>query len=691
MNKSRIMLIVFFIAVIPHGRLYTQWVESNGLADAHVTCVEVSGDTLFMGTSSNGLYRSLDLGRTWSDISPESTRGIMELAVSGAHLFASGDRIYHSTDGGLHWETSLSKTATVLYAGDGMLLAGISGGDYYRTTDNGAQWTKVFSHSGSSYWGNLCAGPIGSGLIFAAHSSAGVLASSDNGATWFSANSNLPALYSGALTVQGEYVYAAFDGKVDGVWRSRDYGKTWEPTRTDREFGVRALAVSNGMLLAGTDGSYGGPYRSTDEGATWTEIRTGFNSRPYISSFKVSGKYIFAGTLQGYMQTTDEGDHWIEMRPAPAGATITAFATDGKTFYAGSLDGRIFSSNNDGLGWSLERNVSSSSRVTALRIVDSTLIVGTQAGLVRSSDIVDPWVEANNGLANTAVSSLAESNGILFAGTAGGIFSSSDKGTSWRAANAGLTDNNVTSFAVDSAKVFTGTNGGGVFVSTDTGVTWNPSSNGLTDMRIRALTLSAGNLFAGSGEGVFLSTNGGALWSAVNNGLPKVPVSILASSDGKEKIIFAGTEGAGIYRSSDNGTSWWPDLTAFNVQAIAVTKAGLFAGPEGKGVWKRNFLEYQVEVERLSTGSSSNCILRQNYPNPFNPSTAIEFSIPHSGFVSLKVFDVLGKAVGSLVAEELQPGNYRIRWDASGFPAGLYFYRLEAGSFSETRKLMLIR
>jgi hypothetical protein len=83
--------------------------------------------------------------------------------------------------------------------------------------------------------------------------------------------------------------------------------------------------------------------------------------------------------------------------------------------------------------------------------------------------------------------------------------------------------------------------------------------------------------------------------------------------------------------------------------------------------------------------------LEQNYPNPFNPKTSFEFRVPSSEFVSLKIFDVLGREVAVLVSEEKSAGEYRVTWDASGFSSGVYLYRLQAGNFVETKRMMLLR
>jgi N-acetylmuramoyl-L-alanine amidase len=96
-------------------------------------------------------------------------------------------------------------------------------------------------------------------------------------------------------------------------------------------------------------------------------------------------------------------------------------------------------------------------------------------------------------------------------------------------------------------------------------------------------------------------------------------------------------------------------------------------------------------VEQVAGAIPSTFSLEQNFPNPFNPSTTFEFRMSSSEFVSLKVFDVLGRDVATLVNEMRPAGLYRIRWDASLLPSGVYFYRLRAGDFVQTKKLVLAK
>jgi hypothetical protein len=103
------------------------------------------------------------------------------------------------------------------------------------------------------------------------------------------------------------------------------------------------------------------------------------------------------------------------------------------------------------------------------------------------------------------------------------------------------------------------------------------------------------------------------------------------------------------------------------------------------------YFEVATDVDEVSDEIPVRTELFQNYPNPFNPTTTIGFKVQGSGSVVLKVFDILGKEVATLVNEELRSGSYSRTFDGSGLASGVYFYRLEAGSFSQTRRLLLLK
>ncbi|HKB86828.1 MAG TPA: T9SS type A sorting domain-containing protein, partial [Ignavibacteriaceae bacterium] len=83
--------------------------------------------------------------------------------------------------------------------------------------------------------------------------------------------------------------------------------------------------------------------------------------------------------------------------------------------------------------------------------------------------------------------------------------------------------------------------------------------------------------------------------------------------------------------------------------------------------------------------------LEQNYPNPFNPTTTIKYQLPEKNHVSLRIYDILGDLVKTLVDEEQAPGYYSVSWNAGGLASGVYFYRVISGSFVSTKKLMLLK
>ncbi|MBT8383667.1 MAG: T9SS type A sorting domain-containing protein, partial [Ignavibacteria bacterium] len=83
--------------------------------------------------------------------------------------------------------------------------------------------------------------------------------------------------------------------------------------------------------------------------------------------------------------------------------------------------------------------------------------------------------------------------------------------------------------------------------------------------------------------------------------------------------------------------------------------------------------------------------LSQNYPNPFNPNTTIKYQVPELSFVTIKVYDILGTEVATLVNEQKPARSYEVEFDGSGFPSGIYFYQLQAGDFIETKKMVLLK
>ena len=158
-----------------------------------------------------------------------------------------------------------------------------------------------------------------------------------------------------------------------------------------------------------------------------------------------------------------------------------------------------------------------------------------------------------------------------------------------------------------------------------------------------------------------------------------------------------------ILRTTDAGITWDTESTGTPTSLFAVSFSDLNRGSivgEG-GTILRTVMSGPIDKVMNDQASNSplEFSLAQNFPNPFNSTTVITYQLQVTSFVTLKVFDVLGRQVTTLVSEERHPGSYRVDWDGSGSPSGLYFYQLkadmvlrgEAGGFVQTRKMLLLQ
>jgi hypothetical protein len=405
--------------------------------------------------------------------------------------------------------------------------------------------------------------------------------------------------------------------------------------------------------------------------------------------------YLFAISIVIFYSSLNA--QWVET--GLTNANVRAFAVLGMNLFAGSNDGGVFLSTNNGANWTPIGLANT--YVSAFAVRDNNLFAGTGSGVFLSTNKGTSWTAVDSGLIGfhaNFVYALAVSDTNLFAATYGNVFLSTNNGTSWTEADSGLQYGQppgVMSFAVSGADIFAGNNGNGVFLSTNNGTSWAPSL--ASELFVGAFAVSGTNLFVGTDSGVFRSTNNGTSWSEANTGLPKNTYVGAFAVNGKN--LFAGTWGTwgdGVFLSTNNGMNW----TAVNsglppssgVSSLTVSGTNLFAAILGVVVWRRPLSEIITSVSEIA-GSTlpMNFELKQNYPNPFNPSTIIKYQIPTAGIVSLKVYDVLGKEVAALVNEEKPVGNYQVEFDGSKLSSRIYFYKLQTGAFVESKKMILMK
>lgn len=247
----------------------------------------------------------------------------------------------------------------------------------------------------------------------------------------------------------------------------------------------------------------------------------------------------------------------------------------------------------------------------------------------------------------------------------------------------------VRCLAARGTNAFAGRSLGGVARSLNGGP-WIMNTTGLSNATVMGLATNDAYVFAGTSDGVYRSSDSGSNWIQVNNGLTHPGVTSLAAF---ENFLFAGTSGGGVFRSSDNGTSWsdvGEGILNRYIVSLVADDSMLYAGTFDGGAYRRPLVDLTVSVVDEGTGGPLEYVLYQNFPNPFNPATRIEYQLPTTCHVSLKVFDLLGREVATLVNQSQPPGKHQASWDAGNSPSGVYLYRLSAGSYMTTRKMLLV-
>ena len=385
---------------------------------------------------------------------------------------------------------------------------------------------------------------------------------------------------------------------------------------------------------------------------------------------------------------------WIQTNWPASNSFINLYANQGKVFariWDSFNGGRMFLTTDDGTKWTQISSADSNIDILSIVMLNSNILAGTWNGFYLSTDGGTTWnaVSPNGIPADIAIWSIVMIDTTLFAGTTGNIFKSLDNGNTWTEVNSGIpVDARITSIVASEDAIFAGSAGNGIFKTTNGGASWTENNSGLINKYISQLAASNTKLLAVTLDGVFVSDNDGMSWVAGISGLENINCIVVVNNQ-----LLAGTDDNGIYLSVDGSVTW----TSFSsgipgntrVWSLAISSDGVFAGTD-KGVWRLPLAEIISDVKNI-TELPKNFTLEQNYPNPFNPRTNISFVIPNSSFVILKIYDLLGNEIETLVNEEKSAGTYEVNWNATKFASGIYFYKMQAGYFIETKKMILLK
>lgn len=630
----------------------------NGLTpysgEFHPLNINSSGDLFISGAHSTALIcRSTNQGISWIPLNNLNTNGGSVICISfdnSDNVFVgTGTGIYKSTNNGEDWATLPQfgpvQVDAIAFNDSGYIFAGTSYG-VYRSTDDGVNWTQLPTGGGTR---TVAVAPNGN--IFAGcWENAGILRSTDNGDSW-------TYVYPQTVSIRSASTI---------LFDENDY--TYMPT------------YGNGILF------------STDFGDSWTELNDGLGYKYVRAITKNNNRYLFTAGDYGIYKMVYFA-FWYSVG-LPICSVKELLIDPYNNIFAGVWG--VNRSYDEGLSWQTINNGLSGFDVRALTIKeDGTIFLGSGISnwaypnpcIFRSTDNGNSWVEIENEIQRHDVEAITvDAVGNVYAGNYYGVYKSTNNGDNW-----------VNIGGVGGAKGLEFNSQGDLFLASWGGGVWRLPQGDTVWVNITgSIYPYVDCIYIGSNDYVYAAKNrsidNGATWTSLN-----IPVNnVFSYNENSVGDLFCGTYnyGGGVFRSTDYGETWEAINTGLptqDVRCVAVDADDyLYAGPWGYSLFKTTTSTVtSVDNEKQIPSSFS---LEQNYPNPFNPSTKISWQSPVNSLQTIKVFDVLGKEVETIVDGYYEAGLHSTLYIVnSTLPNGVYFYQLRAGDFVETKKMLLLK
>ncbi len=424
-------------------------------------------------------------------------------------------------------------------------------------------------------------------------------------------------------------------------------------------------SYQNNLLLGG---GFGLLNKSTNNGANWTTLTT-FLSSNIIYGLWVEyneGKVFAVGGTgtTGILYSSNGGNTWVSQNPGSSYSSLyDIFMLNSNTGYICGSYGVVRKTTNGGANWD--------SVPSPMPWVSSNILRKMH------------WFDANTGIVTQTASST------------GGYFITTDGGNTWTTNYTGIDDRIYAISVTDQNTAYAANYTPQVMKTTNQGANWTllsaPMGSGYI-YSMKFFNANTGYVSATSGARLVRTTNGGTTFDTVY--MP-VTSGIYTMAWLNYNIGYVFTTSGGTLRTTNAGQSWTLEnlggaLTPYSSYIRA--SDSVFVGLSSGAIFKRALPPIPTGIE-WSHLIPTNYELKQNYPNPFNPVTTIEFALPKTSNVSLKIYDITGREVDVLINnQELTAGTVKYSYNASKLSSGVYFYSLIVnGNVIDTKKMLLIK
>lgn len=359
--------------------------------------------------------------------------------------------------------------------------------------------------------------------------------------------------------------------------------------------------------------------------------------------------------------------------------------------WAGTESMGIYISSNSGYNWEkVNIGFINSACVEILFGAHNKKFIATKRNGVFSYDSTTGWKQ--NRIENRIISSMdINSKQQLFIGTYPFLFRSDDYGENWVQIRQEFNFNTAKIFCGSNDNIFIGGNLG-MAISRDNGASWETVNLFSQISPLVFCEFPQNTLYVGA-DNLYKTTDNGNTWLQIFS----YPLhrdtrfnDMIVSSKGEFIVSFSRSTYGGLFTSNYQNDMFWTDAGSGLIYPSIPTSL-TFDKNESVLASVENYIYHQVKKDTVILENYYKYRLAQNYPNPFNPATTIEYSIPSDQFVEINLYNSIGEKVAALLNEYRSAGNYKITFNAGKLPSGIYIYQIIAGSYQNSRKMIVLR